>query len=111
NGLRITLSTHEVINGERKQVDAEFRAYETDLDSFQDRVRFLKQNKRYKSHGVFEAKTPAAQAQALQEAGYATDPHYAQKLIQLMDKHNLYTLDLSDEDPELWGMLPLMSVQ
>ena len=32
-------------------------------------------------------------AQALQDAGYATDPTYAQKLIQMIEEHELYKYD------------------
>ena len=32
-------------------------------------------------------------AQALQDAGYATDPTYAQKLIQMIEEHQLYQYD------------------
>lgn len=39
---------------------------------------------------VTDGKTPAQQAQGLQTAGYATDPNYADKLIQMMDEWNLY---------------------
>jgi flagellar protein FlgJ len=36
---------------------------------------------------------PRLFAQLLAEAGYATDPDYAGKLIALMDRYNLYRLD------------------
>ena len=32
-------------------------------------------------------------ARAIQDAGYATDPSYAAKLIGLMDRYNLYRFD------------------
>lgn len=39
---------------------------------------------------VLEGKTPAEQAKGLQTSGYATDPDYANKLIQMMDEWDLY---------------------
>jgi flagellar protein FlgJ len=32
-------------------------------------------------------------AHAIQDAGYATDPSYARKLISLMDRYDLYRFD------------------
>lgn len=54
-----------------------FRKYRTVEDSIKDYVQFLQKNQRYKNAGVFEAKTVKTQAQALQKAGYATSPNYA----------------------------------
>ena len=59
-----------------------FRAYEDVADALQDYVSFLTNNPRYA--GALEvAQDPAAFADALQEAGYATDPRYADKLKAL----------------------------
>jgi flagellum-specific peptidoglycan hydrolase FlgJ len=93
-GLFITLPTREVINGKDVIVPADFRKYSTVLDSFKARVKFLQTNARYPKAGVFSAPTPEAQAMALQKAGYATDPKYAEILTNLIKKHNLKTLDV-----------------
>jgi len=69
----------------------EFRVYDSPEDSFADRVQFLVENPRYTE--VFEKETPEAQAQALQDSGYATDPEYADKLINVIERYNLYELD------------------
>ena len=45
------------------------------------------------------APTPADQANALQRAGYATDPDYAKKLIGLIDKLGLSAFDLNKVEP------------
>jgi flagellum-specific peptidoglycan hydrolase FlgJ len=37
--------------------------------------------------------TPDAFVRALAKAGYATDPIYADKVIGVMNKHNLTTFD------------------
>ena len=92
-GNVITLPTREVINGKSVMVNAPFRKYASPLDSFKDRVQFLIKNSRYKNAGVFIAHNPAEQANALQKAGYASDPNYAKVLIGLIDKYNLRTLD------------------
>ena len=42
---------------------------------------------------VRNAKTPEEQARALQDAGYATDPSYANKLISIINSYNLKQYD------------------
>lgn len=90
-GLTVSMNTNEVVNGKNTQVVANFRAYKAPIDSFKDRVLFLKKFDRYVP--VFVAHTPEDQAMALQQAGYATDPNYANKLINLIHSLNLKTLD------------------
>jgi len=55
-----------------------FRAYDSYAESFQDYARLLSDNPRY--DGVMGQGDAKGFAQALQQAGYATDPHYAEKL-------------------------------
>lgn len=77
DGPRYFIETREVVNGRSVMVPACFRKYGSIKDSIQDYVLFLQENPRYKSAGVFEAKTVKEQAQALKRAGYATAPSYA----------------------------------
>ena len=44
-------------------------------------------------HKVLGTRNYKQAAQALQEAGYATDPTYAEKLIQMIEQHQLYQYD------------------
>jgi flagellum-specific peptidoglycan hydrolase FlgJ len=92
-GKVVNTSTREVINGQSGQYNLDFRAYETVSDSIRDHTYFLQQNSRYANAGVFTAKTPEEQCKALQNAGYATDPNYAQSLISIITKYNLKRLD------------------
>ena len=78
DGPKYYIDTREVINGQSTTVNACFRKYGFIKDSIQDYVLFLQENNRYKTAGVFEAKTVKEQAQALKRAGYATAPSYAQ---------------------------------
>jgi flagellar protein FlgJ len=55
-----------------------FRAYGSYAESFQDYARLLSDNPRYS--GVVGQVDAKGFAQALQQSGYATDPHYADKL-------------------------------
>lgn len=92
-GKVIDMKTREVFNGNEVFIKDGFRWYTNPLDSFKDRVDFLKKNQRYAKHGVFTAKSPEEQADALQRAGYATDPNYANTLKMLIAKYNLKVLD------------------
>lgn len=78
-GERAAATTHEYTNGVRHTERAEFRAYASPAESFADYVRLLKQNPRYRQ--ALESGGDVRRfASALQQAGYATDPRYADKL-------------------------------
>ncbi|WP_024562409.1 flagellar assembly peptidoglycan hydrolase FlgJ [Siccibacter turicensis] len=72
------ITTTEFENGEAKKVKAKFRVYGSYLEALSDYVGLLTRNPRYAA--VTTAATPEQGAQALQSAGYATDPNYARKL-------------------------------
>lgn len=69
-----------------------FRKYRDAADSFEDHSNFLKRQ-RYAS--LFELKTTDYKgwAHGLKQAGYATDPHYPRKLIDLIERYELHRLD------------------
>jgi len=79
-----------------KDDDAEnecFRAYDTAFDSFEDHSRFLATGQRYRN--LFSLKTTdyIGWARGLKAAGYATNPQYAKRLIDLIQLYRLYELD------------------
>ena len=80
-------------------VVAVFRQYDSIEDSINDHGKFLSENQRYAASGLFNAKHYTTQAQALEDAGYATkknetgDLIYADMLIDLIRKYNLQLLD------------------
>jgi len=84
-GDTISLRTGEYIDGKKVTVTGVFRKYPTIAASFADYVNFLKSNPRYRSAGVFSATSPLQQTQALQAAGYATDPRYSTLLMSVID--------------------------
>lgn len=92
-GPKVNLKTREVLDGKETVIGDFFRVYEDATQSFRDRVTFLKRNTRYTKAGVFIAKTPGDQAEALQKAGYATDPQYASILKRLIASLKLERLD------------------
>jgi uncharacterized protein YraI len=71
---------------------ASFRAYADLGDSFVDHGLMLSSLARYRPCFRY-VHDPDRFAQALQAAGYATDPHYARSLIRLMRQYNLYKYD------------------
>lgn len=73
-----------------------FKVYASFEDSMEDHARLLAYGTSWNAdhyRGVTEAANYQAAALALQEAGYATDPAYASKLITLIEKYQLYQYD------------------
>ena len=70
-----------------------FRAYASAFDSFEDHSRFLANGQRYAK--LFKLKTTDYQgwANGLKAAGYATNPKYAQQLIDIIQLYKLYEYD------------------
>ncbi len=72
-------------------VTAFFRKYDSYTDSLKDHGKFFQENKRYADViGILDYRE---QAQAIQVAGYATDLHYAEKLIRLIEENCLWKWD------------------
>lgn len=81
-----------------------FRVYATPLDSLNDHTGFLLNNSRYKSSGVFNAKTPLEQTQALQRSGYSESPRYGAALMKLITAYRLDKLDAAgDKGPPVFA--------
>ena len=73
------ITTTEYIDGIPRKVKAKFRAYDSYEDSFRDYARLITENPRY-AKAMQSTGSASAYATALQKAGYATDPLYANKL-------------------------------
>lgn len=78
------ITTTEYENGEAKKVKAKFRVYSSYLEALSDYVGLLTRNPRYAA--VTRAASAEQGAQALQDAGYATDPEYARKLTNMIQQ-------------------------
>ncbi|MBC1514167.1 glucosaminidase domain-containing protein [Listeria booriae] len=92
----VTMPTQEFENNEWITIDAAFRKYPTWFESLDDHAAlFLKGTSwdKTKYQGVIKAKDYKTAAKALQKAGYATDPGYAEKLIELIEQRNLQAYD------------------
>ncbi|WP_425307311.1 glucosaminidase domain-containing protein [Ammonicoccus fulvus] len=84
--------TNEWENGEKIEITDSFRTYASMRDSVMDYANFLKSNSRYAPAFRF-SNDPDAFARELQVAGYATDPTYADSLIDIMKQRDLYAYD------------------
>lgn len=82
-GKTVAAVTTEYINGKARKVVQKFRAYGSYAEAMTDYAKMLRDNPRYAS--VLSTSHDAASfAHGMQKAGYATDPHYAKKLISIM---------------------------
>ena len=71
-----------------------FRAYKHTKQSYEDHSKFLAGRSRYASLFKLDITDYKGWARGLKKAGYATDPNYAQRLINLIE---LYDLDKYDK--------------
>jgi len=83
-GPKVDVSTLEYRDGVALKTRAHFRAYGSFEESFSDYVDFLQRNPRYRE-ALARADDPKAYFTALQQAGYATDPAYAEKIHKILD--------------------------
>jgi flagellar protein FlgJ len=78
-GAAVSGATQEYQNGVATNTTAQFKAYATPAQSFQDYVALLHNNPRY-SAALNTGSDVRAFAAGLQRGGYATDPDYANKV-------------------------------
>ena len=70
-----------------------FRAYDSAFDSYEDHSRFLANGQRYRSLFKLKLTDYKGWANGLKAAGYATNPRYAQSLIDIIESYKLYNYD------------------
>jgi LysM repeat protein len=70
-----------------------FRKYKSAKDSYEDHSLFLVSGKRYESLFSLGSTNYKEWATGLQNAGYATDKNYAQRLIKIIEDYELYLYD------------------
>lgn len=91
NGHSVVMRTREVYGGRSVYVNANFRAYANNSESVTDHGRFLNVNSRYRN--LLGDTNYVSVANKLRQDGYATDPSYANSLINLVRTYNLTQLD------------------
>lgn len=89
-----TGQTVEYYDANRTVIVAGFRAYNSWEESIADHSEFLRSKTRYAK--VVGEKDYKKACQYIYEAGYATDPNYTQKLINLIETNNLTRYDVPD---------------
>jgi len=85
DGKVVEATTTEYINGVKQKRVEKFRAYDSYADSFKDFANLMRNNPRYENV-MSNMQNVNDYAQAMQKAGYATDPNYAAKLASVIQK-------------------------
>ena len=70
-----------------------FRKYKTPEESYRDHSDFLRYRDRYKFLFDYKITDYKSWANGLKKAGYATDPSYPKKLINLIEAYDLHEYD------------------
>ena len=90
-------ATKEFTQDKWQNVQASFRTYDSISDSVNDYAKLIKNGTSWNADlysSVITAEHYKDAAFALQKAGYATDPNYANKLIRIIEQYTLYELDV-----------------
>lgn len=80
-----------------------FRKYEDVLHSYDDHSYFLRSRERYHFLFNLDVTDYKGWSHGLKKAGYATNPQYASKLIDLIEKYKLYEYDQQGEKRPVAG--------
>ena len=92
------IKCHKGWNGKKVYHDDDeedecFRKYKKVSDSYRDHSEFLKNRGRYTFLFDYKMTDYKSWARGLKKAGYATNPHYADKLIELIERFDLAQYD------------------
>lgn len=86
-GDTVTVPTLEFYNGLPVREFSAFRAYQSPQQSFNDYVNFIANSPRYQQAlGTSDSETYMKQ---ISEAGYATDPNYADKVMRIINSESM----------------------
>ncbi len=80
-----------------------FRKYPSVEESFRDHSEFLDRSARYQSLFELDPTDYRGWARGLKECGYATNPRYAELLIDMIERRELYRLDAEEPGRETAG--------
>jgi flagellar protein FlgJ len=87
-GEHAQLGTLEYRNGQVLKEPAKFRSYDSFQQSFDDYVNFLQQNPRYQE-ALKQTGSSEQFIEAIHDAGYATDPAYADKIKRILNSDTM----------------------
>lgn len=99
------IKCHKEWGGETYTMDDDerdecFRKYESALDSYTDHGLFLTSRSRYAPLFELPITDYKGWCYGLRDAGYATDPKYPDRLINLIEKYHLQDLNRIEETPK-----------
>lgn len=83
-----------------------FRKYPKAEDSYIDHSNFLRAGSRYSFLFQFDVKDYKSWAKGLKQAGYATDPTYADRLIKIIEDNKLYIYDGHANNKQIAALKP-----
>jgi flagellum-specific peptidoglycan hydrolase FlgJ len=88
----IWLTTWEHVNGRNVTVKEPFKVYNSLWESVMDHGVFIAKQSRY-AEAMKYRHDPKTFIRLVHRAGYATDPAYTDKIVNLMERYNLYVYD------------------
>ena len=100
----VTMRTREVEGGKSVHIDAPFRRFASVEECFAAHGHFLRDNSRYAK--AFQAADGESFARAIAAAGYATDPNYADLLVEIIRENNLTQYDTGAKPAKPAGPAP-----
>lgn len=96
NQNKVNLETKEYVNEQWITIEGDFRVYHSWEDSMDDHTMLFVNGVDWnpqKYEDVLTAQSHQEAAEALQEDGYATDPGYADKVIEVIENYQLDQYD------------------
>jgi flagellum-specific peptidoglycan hydrolase FlgJ len=96
NGQSVTMRTHEFVRGNKVWIDASFRKYPSWYESLEDLAKLYINGvswDRNKYKPIIGETNYVMVCKKVQECGYCTDPNYASKLINIIEKYDLTKYD------------------
>ncbi|MFT4653978.1 MAG: flagellar protein FlgJ [Patiriisocius sp.] len=84
DGPKAVVDTLEYVNNIPEKQQAAFRSYANVGDSLNDYIQFVQSNPRYE-RALENTSSPKQYFKELQQAGYATDPAYAEKVMSVFN--------------------------
>lgn len=93
---KVLLPTQEFVDNQWETINANFKVYPTIEAAIIDHNRLFNEGVSWNPqlyHEVLTASDYVEAANALQQAGYATDPNYARKIISVIEAYDLSKYD------------------
>lgn len=92
NGQGSSWETWEDYGNGSVTINATFRAYPSKNESILDYINLITTNGRYER--AVNAESATASIQAIKDGGYATDPHYVSKILNIINLYDLTQFDV-----------------